>query len=39
MSMNYTDNVTELLAHAQAVDTRCSSLIFVEHLGTRLQEC
>jgi len=28
ISMNYTENVAELLAHARTVDTRCSSLIF-----------
>ena len=28
ISINYTENVTDLYAHAQTVDTRCSSLIF-----------
>ena len=36
ISMNYTENIVESFVHARAVDTRYSSLIFVEHLGTRL---
>jgi len=36
MLMNYMKNVAELLVHARTVDTRRSSLIFVECLGTRL---
>ena len=28
ISINYTENVTDLYAHAQTVDTRCSSPIF-----------
>ena len=37
ISMNYTENVAELLVHARTVDTRCSSPIFVKCLGMRLQ--
>ena len=33
ISMNYMENVAELLTHAQTVDTMCSSLISVECLG------
>ena len=34
--MNYTENVTELLAHARTVDTRRSSPQLPSALGTRL---
>ena len=34
--MNYEENVAELLTCAQKMDTRRSSPIFVEHMGTRL---
>jgi len=29
ITMNYTENVMQLLAHARTVDTRCSSLILL----------
>ena len=34
--MNYMEDIAELLAHAQTVDTRSTSPIFVERLGTGL---
>ena len=36
ISMNYMENVAELLTHARTVDTKRSSLIFVKRLGMRL---
>ena len=36
ISMNYMEDIAELLAHAQTVDTRSTSPIFVERLGTGL---
>ena len=36
ISMNYKKNVAEQLAPVRTVDTRCSSVTFVEHLGMRL---